>query len=220
MSDAVITWLLNSTIDPQRHRHLDPDPHQLDILRDSVNGHGRHLIVLHDCLDEDDDPVTTWVRLPPGGNPYFYRWTATADYLDAHPEIDRVWCVDGTDTEMLHDPFPHMHPGRWYVGSEPNTFNHPQVGPWLTGSCPSAAEFIWGRPTHTILNMGILGGDARRVKDIARTLGSREGSGDQWEMGTFQVLAYTDHPDFITGPMVHSLFKATERDALAWWRHK
>lgn len=220
MTDVVITWLLNATVDPQRHVHMDPDPGQLDVLRDSVNGHGHRLIVLHDCLDETDDAVTTYVRVPPGGNPYFYRWTATADYLDAHPDIERVWCVDGTDTEMLNDPFPHMQFRCWYVGSEPHRFNDSTVGAWLTGSCPSAAEFIWANPTNIVLNMGILGGDARRVRDIARTLGSREGSGDQWEMGTFQVLAYTDHPDFITGPTVHSLFKANERDSAAWWRHK
>lgn len=220
MSDVVLTWLLNATVDPQRQAHLPADPGLLSELRDSVHGHGRTLTVLTDCIDLPDDGGTTWVKVPPGGNPYFYRWTCVADYLDAHPEATRVWCVDGTDTEMLHDPFPHMQPGCWYVGSEPWTFNHNEVGPWLAGSCPSAAEFIHAHPSHTVLNMGILGGDAERVKTIARTLGSREGSGDQWEMGTFQLVAYVDNPDFITGPMVHSKFKAMERDALAWWRHK
>jgi hypothetical protein len=218
--DTVLTWLLNSTIDPQRHAHMPADPDLLTVLRESVNKHGHTLTVLTDCLDLPDDDGTEYVKVPPGGNPYFYRWTCVADYLDAHPEVTRVWCVDGTDTEMLHDPFPHMRPGRWYVGSEPAHFDNPQVGPWLTGSCPSAAEFINANPLHTVLNMGILGGDPTRVRDIARTLGSREGSGDQWEMGTFQVLAYVDNPDFITGPMVHSLFKAEQRDSLAWWRHK
>jgi hypothetical protein len=220
MSDVVLTWLLTATADPQRSAHLSADPALLEVLRDSVNGHGHHMVILTDCLDMPDDGGTTWVKVPPGGNPYFYRWTLTADYLDAHPEIQRVWTVDGTDVEMMHDPFPHMEPGALYVGSELATLGGTATADWLRKHCPSIREWQHRNGRLTVVNVGVIGGDRATVADVARKLSDAEADGDDWEMGAFQRIVYTDYPEHITGPMVHTVLRRLERDKPAWWRHK
>ena len=219
MSDVVITWLLNSVADPQRGTtHLPADSGLLAELRTSVARHDRHLVVLHDCLPDRDGGNTTFVRVGPGGNPYFYRWALTAAYLDAHPEIDRVWCVDGTDTEMLNDPFPHMQRGRLYVGSEPGTINDASVGPWLHEHCRKVSPWLADNGTRIIVNPGTVGGDLATVTRLARALAD---NGDDWEMGLFQKVVYEDFPDHITGEgTVHTKFKYDQRTSPAWWRHK
>ena len=217
--DIVLTWLLNAVPDPQRRHRLPGDPGLLAVLRDSVNAHGRHLVVLTDCLDEPDDPGATFVRVDPGGNPYFYRWRLADYWLGNHPEVQRAWCVDGTDVEMLNDPFPHMTPGTVYVGSEPSLIGG-RAGPWLKQHGRSAVAFLNEHGNLPVVNVGIIGGDRADVGAIAHALAEREALGDDYEMGTFQQLIYTDYPDHVTGPQVHTVFRANDRSAPAWWRHK
>jgi hypothetical protein len=219
-ADIVLTWLLNATPDPQRGTRLDGDVSLLAVLRDSVHRHGRHLVVLHDCLGEKGDAQTTFVAVPSGGNPYFHRWRVTADYLTAHPEIERVWTVDGTDVEMLHDPFPHMAPGVVYCGSDPTSLSGTPEAAWLATHCPSTRTWQQRHKALTMLNVGTIGGDRATVLDIATQLAAAEVDGDAWEMGAFQRLMYEQHPDHVTGPMVHTVLRANDRNSPAWWRHK
>jgi hypothetical protein len=192
----------------------------LAVLRDSVHRHGRHLVVLHDCLGEHDDDLTTFVAVPPGGNPYYHRWTVTAKWLTEHPEVQRVWCVDGTDVEMLHDPFPHMAPGVVYCGSDPTSLSGTPEAAWLSKHCRSTRAWQEKHKTLTMLNVGMIGGDRATVLDIATQLAASAADGDDWEMGTFQRLMYEQYPDHVTGPMVHTVLRRMDRDSPAWWRHK
>jgi hypothetical protein len=66
-------------------------------------------------------------------NVYFRRWLHIWQHLRDHPEYRFVWCTDGTDVEMLREPWDEMVPGQIYVGSEPKTYadlwaasNHPE----------------------------------------------------------------------------------------------
>lgn len=219
MTDVVLTHLLNAVPDPQRRRVLPADVGLLAVLRDSVNAHGRPLVVLTDCLDEPDDDGATFVRVPPGGNPYFYRHRLSAMWLDNHPEVARAWCVDGTDVEMLHDPFPHMTPGTVYVGSEPSLIGGP-AGPWLIQHGRSVTGWLRANAGLPVVNVGLIGGDRADVQAITAELAAREADGDDYEMGTFQQLIHDDYPEHVTGPLVHTVFRANDRSAPAWWRHK
>lgn len=218
-ADVVLTWLLNAVPDPQRRTTLPGDVALLAVLRDSVNAHGQHLVVLNDCLDEPDDDGATFVRVDPGGNPYWYRWQLAALWLQNHPEVRRVWCVDGTDVEMLHDPFPHMQRGVLYVGSEPSLIGG-SAGPWLRQHGHSAVPFLNANPGLPVVNVGIVGGDRADVLAVADSLAERAVCGDDYEMGAFQELVYTRWPDHVTGPLVHTRFRAHDCDSPAWWRHK
>jgi hypothetical protein len=93
----------------------------LETLRASLRTHCRHLVVFHDELEVVDDEHTTFARVTTEAQPYFQRWISALQWLRAHPAVRWVWCVDGTDVEMLHDPFPHMQPGRLVYGPQINT---------------------------------------------------------------------------------------------------
>lgn len=218
MRAVVLTHYLNAVPDPQRRTRLPADAGPLKVLRDSVAAHDRHLVVLHDCLDERDSGNTTFVRVPPGGNPYWYRWHLSRDWLDAH-DVDRVWCVDGTDVEMLHDPFRHMHPGTLYVGSEPCNIGG-RAGPWLAQHGRSVRGWLADHGNLPVLNLGLVGGDRDIVRAVCAALADREADGDDYEMPAFQRLVHEDWPDHVTGPQVHTVFRAMDRDSPAWWRHK
>ena len=218
-SDVVLTHLLNAVPDPQRRRHIGADAAVLDVLRESVEAHGRHLVVLTDCLGPMSADGTTYERVPPGGNPYFYRHRLSADWLAAHPEVQRAWCVDGTDVEMLHDPFPEMVSGTLYVGSEPGNIGG-RAGPWLKQHGRSAVGWLAEHGNLPVVNVGLIGGDRAAVQAVTAELAARESLGDDYEMGTFQQLIHTEYPDHVTGPLVHTVFRANDRTAPAWWRHK
>jgi hypothetical protein len=220
MSDVVITWLLNAVPDAQRPRqHIGDDPVVLETLRVSVNSYGHPLVVLTDCIDTRDGDGIRFYRVPPGDNAYWHRWKVTADWLADHPEVDRAWAVDGTDVEMLNDPFPHMEPGRLYVGSEPFQLAG-QALPWLKDTGRSQIPFYNEHPHLPVLNLGLIGGDRATVQAVCQGITDRRHLGDKLEMGVFQRLIHENWPDRVTGPLVHTMFRAQDRTAASWWRHK
>lgn len=225
--EIVVTWLLNSAPDPQRGVHLPASVATIGALRDSVHAHGRHLVVLHDCLAADDDAQTTFVRCDPGGNPYWRRWELVVELLlrpDVFDVVRKVWCVDGTDVEMLADPFPHTEMGRLYVGSEDAYLGQPVDGgtpTWLRNHCPSVARWLERHADLPVLNVGTVGGSVCDVLELAIAISDHEPWGDDYEMGVFNLLVRERWAGrFVTGHPVHTPFLRNERTPGAWWRHK
>lgn len=216
-TDVVITTLFSAVADPQRPGTQFPaDSTLLDTLAASLTGH--HLVVLHDQLDDVGRPGVTFAQVPTGANPYFQRWESIHQWLTDHPEVGRVWCVDGTDVEMLHDPFPEMIPGVLYVGSEPEI-----VGlPWLANNHPSVQPFIDSHAELCLLNAGLCGGDRATVMAFIDDLRRMDPGDDMTDMGAFNETAWTRHgARLITGGKVHTRFRAEDRtNPFAWWRHK
>lgn len=221
MRNVVLTCLLTAELDPQRAgSRMAADSGLLAALRRSVAAHERNLIVLHDCLGDRDGDLTTFTRVPPGGNPYWIRWAHYRDWLRNHPEAEWVWCVDGTDVEMLNDPFGRMRRDALYCGAEERTINDPQAGSWMRrGATPEVCDWLDGHPDEQILNMGILGGHRGVLLPAVEALADRVGESD-WELGAWQQIARARYADRITtGPTVHTRFQADERTG-AWWKHK
>jgi hypothetical protein len=223
MTDVVLTWLLNAVPDPQRDAHIGNDPNVLAVLAHSVVTKGHRFVVLTDCLPPGDNGLMEFHRVPAGpdvgwDNPYWYRWHLVAEYLDSHPDVTRAWACDGTDVEMLNSPFEHMAPDTLYCGSEP----YPVWGPalsWLEETGRSQRKWYEEHADQPCLNVGLIGGDAHVVRNITRALADARELGDRLEMGVFQRLVFEMYPDRITGPMVHTMFRAEERTS-AWWKHK
>jgi len=211
--NQVVTTLLCATEDPQRRSNWPPIGTVLDPLIASVQD--ADTVVLHDTpLDPPPTRPAHLELVAAGGNPYHHRWTVIAAWLaDTHP-AGWVWCVDGSDVEMLHAPWPHMEPGVIYAGSEPCTWSNP----WLVGCHPSIRPDAGDQP---LLNAGILGGDAATVAGfVASLVDDLAGCpDDRTDMAAFNRTAVGF--EVVTGERVHTEFRANEHDhRTAWWRHK
>lgn len=218
--NVVITTFTNSVPDPQRGYAWAPNVQLLAALHESLCGDP--LVVLTDCLDGGLDN-TDFVRIRPGrgrANPYFLRWIAIADYLREHDDIHRVWCVDGTDVVMLHEPWDDMVDGVIYLGSE-----EPQmtVGiPWMAARHRSLEQWCNDNADLHLLNAGLLGGDRVTVLDFVTDLCDHWPNRDLTDMAAFNYVAYSDkwRGRWVTGDVVHTEYRSYSRNDHSWWAHK
>lgn len=211
-ANAVVTTLLCSAPDPQRGEHWQPDGRLLDTLAGSITG--ADLTVL---TDSAIFPLSVrQEHVPAGPNPYHHRWTVIADWL-ATCDAEWVWCVDATDVEMLREPWGHMEPGVIYCGSEDGaTWSHP----WMVDHHPSIRALAADQP---LMNAGLLGGDVATVRQFCAVMLSELAfhSEDMTDMAAFNRVAGLGCWPRVTGPWVHTRFRAEERThPTAWFRHK
>lgn len=165
-------------------------------------------------------------------SPYFARWVHIYQHLRAHPEYHFVWCTDGTDVVMLHEPWAEMEPGKIYVGSEHKT----NADEWMAANHHGAAyrQFLEQYRDSPLLNAGLLGGSRADVMEFAHRiirLYYRIESQRFWkmetapatlvDMGAFGMASRSFGDRIVTGPKVHTIFKT---DGVgkenAWWKHK
>lgn len=231
LADVIITTLFTKQVDPQRNKHMTADTKLLAALQQSLTGH--QFVVLHDNLKSPTLGHAEFVQVETNINPYFQRHLSIYQYLRDHPEIGRVWCVDGTDVQMLRDPFPEMQPGRLYLGSEPSTLRND----WMLKHHPDSKiqKFFKANPNLPLLNAGLIGGDRHTVMAFLQAIvkewfddhidfifgweTQRVGVGD---MGVLNVVARERFGDQLEhGPHVNTVFKAEEKtNTTAWFRHK
>jgi hypothetical protein len=214
--NAVLTSLLTSTPDPQRGVKWPADPAPLGALLGSLTNCDPVVFV-----DELEPPDRRFVIVPPGGNPYTYRWRLVRDWLVDNPDAGFVWAVDGSDVEMLREPWGEMCPGVLYVGSEP----HPVHNQWMLHFHPASHDFIANHSNHRLLNSGIAGGDRDTLLDFTTRLCRRldEVAGvDAYDMGAFNEVGWTEFAArMVTGERVHTIFRLDDRtNRFAWWKHK
>jgi len=228
--NLVLTSLLTSQPDPQRTGKMKPDPQVLELWADSISG--AQLMVIADELKEV--PCGAGLHEVPALNmsPYFARWLHVYQYLRAHPEYHLVWCTDGTDVEMLREPWAEMQPGKIYVGSEHKTYSDE----WMKGNHHGKAysDFIDQNRDEPLLNAGLLGGSREDVMEFAHRIIRQHylieshrfwkmetAPTTQVDMGAFGMAAKSFGDRIVTGPKVHTIFKT---DGVgkenAWWKHK
>lgn len=212
--NAVVTTLLCSAPDPQRGERWQSDGTLLDTLAGSITG--ADLTVLADSIVYPLPHCRELRHVPAGANPYHHRWTVLADWL-ATCEAEWVWCVDATDVEMLHEPWGHMEPGVIYCGSEEG---ETWSCPWMVEHHPSIRDVAADQP---LMNAGLLGGDVDTVRDFVEGLRAMLmlWPGDVTDMAAFNRAASFTSKRVVTGPQVHTRFRAEERThPTAWFRHK
>ncbi|NTZ33116.1 glycosyltransferase family 2 protein [Citrobacter freundii] len=228
--NLVITTLLTSQPDPQRRGKMKPDPQVLQSWADSISG--ALPIVLADELKES--PTGAGLGEVPlvDMSPYFARWLHIYQFLRAHPEYHLVWCTDGTDVEMLREPWAEMQPGKIYVGSEHKTYSDE----WMKANHHGKAysDFIEQHRDEPLLNAGLLGGSREDVMDFAHRILRQHymiESHRFWkiekapetkvDMGAFGMVAKSFGDKVITGPKVHTIFKSEGiGKEVAWFKHK
>jgi len=228
--NVVITSLLTSQPDPQRGSKITPSSDLLAKWATSVKGGDD--VVLVDELDTAPSGATLQ-RVPVVPmNVYFCRWLHIYQYLRDHPEYRFVWCTDGTDVEMLHEPWQEMEPGKLYVGSEPKTY----ADSWVASHHPERLyqEFLAEHRNDLMLNAGLLGGTRADVMAYAHAIVRiwyRIESNRFWkkehlassvgDMVAFGIVGYQQRDKLVTGPRINTVFKTngTGRE-FAWWQHK
>ncbi|TKI02776.1 glycosyltransferase family 2 protein [Martelella alba] len=228
--NAVITTLLTSQPDPQRNTKLKPTPDLLSKWAASVRG--ADAIILADELTAS--PAGALIHMVPDVrmNVYFRRWLHIYQYLREYHEYQRVWCTDGTDVEMLREPWQEMQPSKIYVGSEPKTY----ADAWALEKHPERVyqQFIEQHRYEAMLNAGLLGGNREDVMAVAhgivrlyyriesmRFWKTEQAGAAVGDMLAFGIVAKTFGDRIVTGPRVHTVFKSDGiGKEFAWWQHK
>lgn len=229
--DVVITTLLTNQPDPQRAAPMKADESLLLAWAASIRG--AVAIVLADQLCAAPAGASL-INVPAVQmSPYFARWVHIYQHLRAHPEYRFVWCTDGTDVEMLREPWAEMVPGKIYVGSEHKTY----ADGWMKANHHGRAydDFIDQHRDEPLLNAGLLGGSRDDVMEFAHRiirLHYRIESQRFWkmeaatatavDMGAFGMAAKSLGDRVVTGPKVHTVFKSDDGigKEFAWYRHK
>jgi hypothetical protein len=248
MTQLVLTSLLTALSDPQRPEPMLPDPNVLGTLSESVQGLSEARVVVLVTDPQVTGPGFTSVQVDQTVSPYIQRWLAQYRYLRDHPEVEYVWCVDGTDVQMMKNPFPEMQPGTLYVGSEDGKTG----GKWMRSHFKGRImqRFFAKYGNHQLLNAGILGGSREdvmhfchrmismwedsRIDAIAKRDGTpafvrRQVTRDRdlmdpvLDMGIFNVVARLDFKKKLSfGSHVNTRFKGFDyaNTTDSWWRHK
>jgi hypothetical protein len=217
VTDVLVTHLLTTTVDPQRNVFWEPDPSQFSGLFDSAAEHGVHIVLIHDA--DLTGPVphnVTAVRVEPTeGDVYWRRWDYTLEWLYEHPEVQHVFCVDGSDVTVLRDPFVGLDEVTLYVGSE-LTF---MSDPWMLREHPHPRlqQFFQDNAGRRIYNAGIVGGTRGTVKwfvedmVVLRRGWSLDGDiGSDMGLLNYVALLPTWTAHIETGPTVHTIYKRYE----------
>ncbi len=247
MTQLILTSLLTALSDPQRPEPMLPDPNVLGTLVESVQSLSEAQVVVLATDPQVAGGAFDTVLVDQTISPYIQRWLAAYQYLRDHPEVEYVWCVDGTDVEMMKNPFPEMQPGIVYVGSEDGRTGMKWMRMHFKGKL--MGKFFAKYGNHQLLNAGILGGSredimnfchrmismwedseidaiAKRDKHpfIKRTVTSdRDLHNPVLDMGIFNVVARVDFKNKISfGSHVNTRFKGFDyaNTSDSWWRHK
>lgn len=228
--DVVITTLLTSQPDPQRGSRMQPDPTVLTTWAKSIRG--ADAIVLADQLTSAPGGAQLVTVPDVAMNVYFRRWLHIWQHLRDHPEYRFVWCTDGTDVEMLREPWGETQPGRVYVGSEPKTY----ADAWAKQNHPERIyqEFIEAYRNDVMLNAGLLGGTRADVMAFAhgiirlyyriesyRFWKKEQAGAAVGDMMAFGIVAKSFGDRIVTGPRIHTVFKSDGvGKEYAFWKHK
>lgn len=230
MTNLVLTAYLTSAPDPNHLRGgiTWSEDHgeirrKLSGLKESVERFGHEYKCITDT--DIDGPEFVHVDRRPGANAYWRRWHEFMIYLLGRDRIEFVTGIDGTDTEMVTDPFPHMERGNLYVGSEPCTFGDPIVsgnGSWLKTVGPMFTDWYNRNAGRVVLNAGLLSADVTTFRRFVNDWFLFEDLGATNDMPSFSYLLYGSKwaPRVVTGYPVHTPFNAWQNTPGAWWRHK
>ncbi|DAZ90332.1 TPA_asm: glycosyltransferase [Mycobacterium phage prophiFSQJ01-1] len=217
LGNEVITTMLTRVVDPQRKNAAKLTTNDFAAWRKSIKG--AKSVILTDAPCESDGGE--FASVEHGLNPYLQRWIVTYHHLREH-ESAWVWVTDGTDVEMLSQPWLIMKPGTLYVGYEPTVLDIP----WMRQNHPPYQQWITENGDLQLLNAGVVGGDHATVlefsSDMVREI-FRVGPGAvKGDMAAFNYVARSPkwRDRIVWGSRWLTTFKANERNDWSVWKHK
>lgn len=215
--NLVLTCYFTTLIDPQRGTKWQYDGGATNALYWSVPN-GVDFRCLYDHSKIFELPMVSYK--PKHDNPYMAKWIAFLDYIIAHPEYDNIFMLDGTDTEVLVNPFPHIDRSMLYAGDENGTLNNQ----WLKNHHPNYLSFIDRNKYKKIYNSGILGGNRDIVLEFLNEMcNTIKNDNSLTDMSAFN---YTLHELFkdrvVSGRKVNTVFKSFDKvnKLGSWIKHK
>lgn len=228
--DTLITCYFTNCFDFQKGKAWEANKEDLRPLIDSLNG--VNLVVLNDCFPDKKEGTVTYKRVETSISPYFQRWVSIYQFLQANKDIDRAFCIDATDVELLKNSF-HSDLGDYlYVGDEPGKLN----SEWMRKYHRSRViqKFIAQYGEFRIMNAGICGGNRELLMQFIHKLLSvhfdnqsdvfykRNGAVTMdSDMGIFNYVCYRFFAVRVKhGPMVNTEFKAYEYNDHSFFKHK
>jgi len=238
--NMVITTFFTGVPDPQRAgEKWEYDYSKVEALVYSTEKNGCELTILHDGCIQDKclwvHPFVNAIEVKSSITPYFQRWISIRDFLiERRGGLNKVFCVDATDVEMIRNPFGDMEYGKIYTGDE-NALTNCQ---WMVThhKNPILRQFMYGNGgmPQQLLNAGLLGGEVNLIIDFLTELidfyhfcqveKHYKGTEDtgMTDMAAFNYIAYTKFDKrIIHGPQVNTEFKKYDREnTTAFFRHK
>jgi glycosyltransferase involved in cell wall biosynthesis len=219
--NILLTCFFTGVSDPQRGSKWQVDTLPLQALIKSLKS--TNLIVFHDCFDVEDTDKVKYIKVDTSLSPYFQRWVTYREWLMKNKnEYANVFCIDGTDIEVLKEPFWNELGDNLWTGDEEELIGCK----WMVNhnKAPLLAKFVQDNSNKQLLNAGILGGSVETVIEFIRQMidfMTFEDAG-QIDMGLFNYMAYNNWGDKIrTGRQVCTKFKAEEKNnQVAWFKHK
>lgn len=217
--NVVIAGIWNSQTDPQRP-NTKMHTEQCKPLFDSVVGADKVFFTNDDSFSHKDINVIVKPMAVPN-NPYHTKHISAYQYLISHPEIEYAFVVDANDVVMLNSPWDKLDKTHLYVGYE----SKPIDIAWMVNNFKQTVDesFLTDNLGRTLLNVGVIGGHRNTLIAFYRQmLADWEDISEIMDMGVFNKTAYSSawRDRIIWGPTVTTVFKAEERNAVAWFKHK
>lgn len=232
---AVITCLLTAGTDPQRGKPPAAEYASIKTLHESVERHtDAEFILIRDNPVKNLPESVTDVSVRPFSSPYLDRWQHYLQALRDRPDITHAALVDGTDVDLLRDPFPLIPEGKIICGEE-----HQVTGcEWMRKNHPwkPCQAAIDRHAEEQLLNAGVTIGARADLIDFCHEMVrlisdhaldvfyKRREAGQMFsDMGFYTMTARGKLAARVThGPAYTTRFKGYEPDseAFAAVRHK
>lgn len=229
-NNVILTCFFTNQIDPHRNEFMKNDIELLMPLINSMNG--QKIVILHDSLTKIPKIKNVeFIKVETSESPYWERWIQYYKYLINNPDIDNLFTVDGTDVEMLKNPFYHILPNEVYVGYESEKLGCKYM--YAHHPARFIQSFLRKNASLPLLNAGILGGNKDLIMEFIRKML------DVYNENKHNVLSKIDHPvgngdmavfNYVArsyfgnkinfGKHVNTVFKKYEYTDYSWFKHK
>lgn len=211
--------------DTQRLQSFSKTSDQLQALIKSLKE--TRLIVLHDCLTDENTDKVEFVKVDTSINPYFQRWISYREYLMQNRHLyANVFCIDGTDVEILKDPDWDNIKDFIFTGDELEKLDNDSG--WMRNNHKNSEIQAFLKEfgeKYQLLNAGVLGGSIDNVIEFTRAINDfyllSDMSGDTTDMGAFNYIARTVFNEKLKyGREITTDFKSNTKNNYSWIKHK
>jgi hypothetical protein len=241
----VLACHITGVYDANRSMVLEDDTYELvREWADSVAAHKVRGIIFHNnfsaaTCDTYQNEYVSFVKVNynPQFNPNVYRYCVYRDFLNHYVnELDGVFVTDVSDVVMVQNPFIDAgftaNPSVLFCGDEPKILNNEWMqdhSAHLRNQIPDFADYETRFGNETLLNCGIIGGNASLMFDFITRLWSIHQHANYanetaftGDMGAFNYLVRTQFNEQLShGEPVNTVFKMYENERKdCWFRHK